>query len=90
MQNYTTFETVEVVGHFPLFRLFCLSLSFYNDFSIVPQVVARVLNLMWQRTHIFHQLEAAETMRAYVVHNVDGIEDLLANLETTKSEVVVV
>ena len=30
------------------------------------------------------------TWRAYVVHNVDGIEDLLANLETAKSEVVVV
>ena len=45
---------------------------------------------MWQRAHIFHQLEAAETMRAYVVHNVDGIENLLANLEMAKSEVVVV
>ena len=26
---------------------------------------------------------------AYVVHNVDGNEDLLANLDTTKSEVVI-
>ena len=27
-------------------------------------------------------------MRAYVAHNMDGNEDLLANLETTKNEVV--
>ena len=27
-------------------------------------------------------------MRAYVVHNVDGNEDLLANLETAKSEAI--
>ena len=31
------FETVEVVGCLPLFRLFCLSLSFYNDFSIASK-----------------------------------------------------
>ena len=42
---------------------------------------------MQQRAHIFHRLEATETMRAYVARNVDKNEDFLANLETTKSEV---
>ena len=42
---------------------------------------------MQQRAHIFHRLEAAETMRAQVAHNVDKNEDFFANLETTKSEV---
>ena len=46
MQDYTTFETAEVVGHLPFFRLFFLSLSFYNYFSIVPQVVIGIQNLM--------------------------------------------
>ena len=81
------FETTEVVGRLPIFRLLCLSLSFYNDISVTPQVVTGVQNLMRQRAHLFHRLEAIETMRAFVVHNVDGNEDLLANLETTKSEV---
>ena len=44
---------------------------------------------MRQRTHLFHRLEAIETMRAYVAHNVDENEDLLANLEMAKGEVVV-
>ena len=43
---------------------------------------------MRQRTHLFHRLEAIETMRAYVAHNVDENEDLLANLEIVKSETV--
>ena len=77
-----------MVGYLPLFRLFCLSFSFYNDFSIAPQVVDEVQNLMRQRTHIFHRLETTETMRAYVAHNMDGNEDVLANLKTMKSEVV--
>ena len=42
---------------------------------------------MLQRTHLFHQLEVAETMRAYVAYNMDGNEDLLTNLEMMKSEV---
>ena len=78
-----------MVGYLPLFRLFCLSFSFYNDFSIAPQVVDEVQNLMRQRTHIFHRLETTETMRAHVAHNMDGNEDVLANLKTMKSEVVV-
>lgn len=42
---------------------------------------------MRQCAHLFHRLKAIKTMRAYVPHNVDGNEDLLANLETVKSEV---
>ena len=44
---------------------------------------------MRQHTHLFHLLEAAKTMRAYVTHNMDENEDLLASLETTKSKAVV-
>ena len=43
---------------------------------------------MQQHTHLFHWLEAIETMMAYVAHNVDENEDLLANLEIVKSETV--
>lgn len=43
---------------------------------------------MQQHAHIFHRQEAAETMRAYVAHNMDENEDLLSNLETTKSKAV--
>lgn len=32
-------------------------------------------------------MEAAETIRAYVAHNMDGNKDLLASLETTKNKV---
>lgn len=49
-------------------------------------MIAGVYNLIRKRTHFFHRLEAAETMRAYVVHNMNENEDLLASLETTKSE----
>ena len=42
---------------------------------------------MMQRTHLFHQLEVAETMRAHVAYYMDGNEDLLTNLEMMKSEV---
>ena len=42
MQDYSTFEMAEVVSRLPRFRLFCLSLLFYNDFSVAPQVIARV------------------------------------------------
>lgn len=87
MQDYTAFETAEVVSHLPLFHLFSFSLSFYNDFFIAPQVIARVWNLIRQHTHLFHWLEAAETIRAYVAHNMDGNKDLLASLETTKNKV---
>ena len=41
---------------------------------------------MRQYTHLFHWLEAIETMRAYVTHNMDEDEDFLASLETTKSK----
>ena len=46
MQDYRAFVTVEVVDRFPFFRLFWLSLSFYNDFFVVPQMVVGIQNLM--------------------------------------------
>ena len=49
-------------------------------------MIARVRNLIWKHTHFFHQLKAAETIRAYVAHNMDGNENLLTSLEMTKSE----
>ena len=49
-------------------------------------MIAGVRNLMQQHTHLFHRLEAVESMKAYVAHNMDGNEDLLASLKTTKSE----
>lgn len=45
---------------------------------------------MRQHAHLFQPLEVIETMRAYVAHNMDRNEDLLANLEMTKNEAVVV
>ena len=88
IQDYTTFETTEVVSRLPFFHLFCLSLSFYNGFSATPQVIVGVRNLMQQHTHLFHWLEAIETMKAYVTHNMDENEDLLASLEMTKSKAI--
>lgn len=41
---------------------------------------------MWQQAHLFQQLEATETMRAYISHNMDENEVLLVGLETAKSE----
>lgn len=55
---------------------------------LLPHVVVGVRNLMQQRTHIFHQLEAVETMRAQVTHNMVENEDLFTNLEMTKNEAV--
>lgn len=45
---------------------------------------------MRQRAHLFQPLEVTETMRAYVAHNMDRNEDLLASLEMTRNEAVVV
>ena len=42
---------------------------------------------MWQLAHLFQWLEAAQTMRAYIAHNMDGNKELLADLETIKSKV---
>ena len=83
---FSSFWAPKVVGRLPLFRLFFLSLSFYNDFYVVSQVVVEIQNLMRQHTHLFHPLEVMETMRAYVAHKVNGNEDLLSNLETMKNE----
>ncbi|KAL6334873.1 hypothetical protein AAG906_023678 [Vitis piasezkii] len=57
-------------------------------FETTEVVIVGVRNLMRQHTHLFHRLEAVETMRAYVTHNMDENEDLLASLETTKSKAV--
>ncbi|KAL6340063.1 hypothetical protein AAG906_038898 [Vitis piasezkii] len=56
--------------------------------QVVPPIIliAGVRNLMQQHTHLFHRLEAVESMKEYVAHNMDGNEDFLASLETTKSE----
>ena len=51
-------------------------------------MITEVRNLMWQQAHLFQRLEATKTMRAYIVHNMDGNEEILANLGTTMSEVV--
>ena len=44
---------------------------------------------MQECTHLFYRLEAIETMRAYIAHNMDGSEDLHARLKTIESKVVV-
>ena len=44
---------------------------------------------MRQHTPFFYRLETIETMRPYFAHNMDGNENLLASLETTKSEAIV-
>lgn len=52
-------------------------------------MVVGVRNLLQQQAHVFQQLEAVETMKIYIAHNIDGNEDLLASLEIAKSKVVV-
>lgn len=49
-------------------------------------MIVGVQNLMWQHIHLFYRLEIVETMKAYIAHNMDKNEDLLASLEMTKSE----
>ena len=88
MQDYTTFQMVEVVSHFPFFYYFALASSFIMISLLPHQVIAGVRNLMWQHAQLFYQLEATETMRAYIAHNMDGSEDLRTNLKNMKSEVV--
>ena len=51
-------------------------------------MIAGVRNLIWQCAQLFYRLETSKTMRAYVAHNMDGNEDLFANLEMTKNEVI--
>nr|CAN72402.1 hypothetical protein VITISV_033808 [Vitis vinifera] len=52
----------------------------------LEEVIVGVQNLMWQHIHLFYRLEIVETMKAYIAHNMDKNEDLLASLEMTKSE----
>ena len=42
---------------------------------------------MRQHAQLFYQLEAAETIKAYIAHNMDDNKDLHTRLETTESEV---
>lgn len=68
------------------FSRFSFNLLFHNDLCC-PQVIPGVCNLMQQQTHLFQWLEAAETTSAYIAHNMNGNEELLTDLETTRSEV---
>ena len=67
------------------FSRFSFSLSSHNNLYC-PQVVPGVHNLLWQQAHILQWLKVVKTMRRYIAHNMDGSEDLLASLETTKSK----
>ena len=49
-------------------------------------MVADVRNLMQQHTQLFKWLEAVETMRAYVAHNMDDSEELRAKLKAVEGE----
>ena len=53
-----------------------------------PQVIPVVRNLMGQRTQLFYRLEAVETMRAYIAHNMDNNEELYVRLKTTNGEII--
>lgn len=52
-------------------------------------MIADVLNLMRQRALLFKWLEVAETMRAYIAHNIDDNEELQAKMETVEGKLVV-
>lgn len=81
-------KTTEVVSLLPFTAYFTLVFSF-STISLLPlQVIAGVWNLIRQRTQFFYRLKVAETMRAFMAHNMDGSDDLRARLETKKSEVV--
>lgn len=44
---------------------------------------------MQQQAHLFQWLEVAETMSAYIAHNMNENEELLADLEMIRSKVTV-
>ena len=78
-----------MVSHPPFFAYFALVFGFSTTSLLALQVVTGVRNLMQERTHLFYRLEAIETMRAYIAHNMDGSEDLHARLKTIESKVIV-
>ena len=43
---------------------------------------------MRQRAQLFKRLEATETMRTYITHNMDNSEELCANLESVEDKLI--
>ena len=84
MEDYTVAETMEVVSLFPLAFTLPWSFDFLTTFLLPSQVIADVLNLMRQRALLFKWLEVAETMRAYIAHNMDDSEELQAKLKVVE------
>nr|CAN69098.1 hypothetical protein VITISV_025440 [Vitis vinifera] len=58
----------------------------YTTFEIVEMVIVEVCNLIRQRAHFLQQLEAVETMMAYIAHNMDKNEELLVDLKMVRGE----
>lgn len=48
-----------------------------------------VSNMMRQRALLFKQLEVVETMRAYIVHNMDDSEEVRSKLKSVEVKLVV-
>lgn len=55
-------------------------------FLMPSYVVADIRNLMQQHAPLFKLFEAAETMTAYITHNMDDSEKLRARLKLLKVE----
>lgn len=47
-----------------------------------------VWNLIRQRAQLFKRLKVAETMRAYIAHNMNDNEELQAKLKVVEGELV--
>ena len=43
---------------------------------------------MWQRAQLFKRLEATETMRTYITHNMDDSEELCVKLESVENKLI--
>lgn len=52
-------------------------------------MVVDVNNMMRQHALLFKPLEVVETMRAYIVHNMDDSEEVHSKLKSVKGELVV-
>lgn len=52
-------------------------------------MVVDISNLMRQRALLFKQLEVVETMRAYIVHNMDDSEEIRSKLKSVEGKLVV-
>ena len=73
----------------PFFVHSALVFGFLIIFLVPSQVIAEVWNLMQQWAQLFYRLEAVETMKAYISHNMDDNDELSAKLETVKGEATV-